>query len=112
MASAALHLQSTTDNEPRLADFRINGVAPFWSAPDNAEQCMSEAHALLTVMSAAMEDSEYIVGQQIDAGQRDSNFGSLRASIQARAVDGVARLIALAQYSADVDYRQRMARGG
>ena len=55
----------------------------LWSAPDAAEQCLDEAHGLLTVISHAFAMTE--------------DMDQLRGQIFARALEGVARLVAMGQ---------------
>ena len=78
-----------------LENFTINGIAPFFSAGDDGDQALEEAHALLTLLTAAFEASEHITKGSDDPNDPITN---LRPGIIATAIEGVARLVALGQY--------------
>ena len=81
---------------PSLEAFKINGVSPFWSPADAADEHMAQAHALLTLLAGA-----HGVCDQIDTDSADP-FDNIRHGITARALDGIASLVAIAQYQTDV----------
>ena len=82
-----------------LENFTINGIAPFFSAGDDGDQALEEAHALLTVLAAAFEASEHITKGSDDPNDPMTN---MRPGIIATAIEGVARLVALGQYRNDI----------
>lgn len=87
-----------------LSQFKLNGTTPFWSAADSADQCLNEAHALLTLLAGAHDVCEEITTEQGDA------FDNLRHGIKSQALDGIAKLIAIAQYQSEVAHDERAAR--
>ncbi|ALC12473.1 hypothetical protein [Sphingopyxis sp. 113P3] len=94
MATHTLHA------DPRIVDLDIGGMKPFWSARHAAEDCLAEAHAMLTFMAAALEMSEGL-GDQTFKGARngeiyENSIRTLRDSIKAQSLNGVARLVATA----------------
>lgn len=84
-----------------LAQFQINGTNPFWSPADSADECLSQAKALLTLLAGAHEVCEQITPDQTDA------FDNIRHAITARAFDGIGSLIALALHQQDVAREER-----
>jgi hypothetical protein len=80
---------------PALADFKINGVAPFWSPGDGVDERLSEAHAILTMFADRHQLAEDLYADRPD------ERGDIREEIKARAIDGVKTLIALALYHSD-----------
>ena len=85
----------TTHALDTLEKFTINGVSPFFSAGDDGDQALEEAHALLTVLAAAFEASEQLTK---GADNPDDPIMTMCPGIFATAIEGVARLIALGQY--------------
>ena len=80
---------------PSLEALRMNGMSPFWSQADCASTQLNEAHALLTVMASAFNES----------GTEGVN--AMNHAIIAAALDGIASLVALAQHHADCTQAQR-----
>ena len=91
----------TTHALDTLDKFTINGVAPFFSAGDDGDQALDEAHALLTVLSTAFEASELLTTRQ-GATDGECPISTLRPKIFATAIDGINRLIALGRYRNDI----------
>ena len=87
-------LAPSASPEP-IEKFKINGITPFFSAGDDGDQALEEAHALLTLLTAAFEASEHIAKGSDDPNDPITN---LRPGIIATAIEGVARLVALGQY--------------
>lgn len=88
-----------------IEGFRINGVSPFWSPADAADAQLEQAHALLTLLSGAHRVCDDITSDQAD------QFDNLRHGITASALDGIATLIALAQFQTDEARRTRQLAG-
>ena len=95
---------------PALSDLKINGATPFWSHRDGASARLAEAYALLTMLRGAHDVCEEVseqmkvekIGDQWVSGPDYADaFKNIRHEIQGRALEGVATLIALAQYQAD-----------
>lgn len=84
-----------------LDAFKINGVRQFMSPGDDADQCLDEAHALLTVLSTAFDLSEIYNGSTKPESEEDP-LETLRPFIVARAIEGVTRLIGLGRYRNDI----------
>ena len=99
----------TTHALDTLEKFTINGVAPFFSAGDDGDQALDEAHALLTVLAAAFEASEQLTK---GADNPDDPIMTMRPGIFATAIEGVARLIALGQYRNGIFIREFHASRG
>lgn len=76
---------------PTLEAFKINGVTPFWSAGDAHDECLAQAHAITLCLSAAHDSSE----------DGNDTFDTLTHTLKARALNGVATLLAMAQHQAD-----------
>jgi pyrroline-5-carboxylate reductase len=79
-------------NMPSLNDLSINGMTPFAGNRDGADQLLAEAHALLTLLSGAYDCAEGATESAADA------VVNIRPGITARALNGIATLIALAQH--------------
>lgn len=88
-----------------LSTFQINGTTLFHSAADTASECLSQAHALLTLTASAHEVCDGISSTEADA------LDNLRDGIKARAFSGIATLIALAQSQIDADEERRWRTG-
>ena len=75
-----------------LKAFRIHGFSPFCGSPtDISCELMECAHGLLATLEEAWRTSDNVRdGQQ--------NLGNLSPAIHAKAMEGVASLIALALY--------------
>lgn len=80
-----------TNYTPTLEAFKINGVSPFWSPADASDECLAQAHAITLCLSAAHDSCE----------DGNDTFDTLTPKLKARALDGVATLLALAQHQAD-----------
>lgn len=93
-----------THYPPRLEAFSINGARPFWSPADAADQQLGQAHALLTLLSGAHDVCEVAGTDNSDA------FDNIRHEITSAALDGVATLIALAQFQLDAASAERAGR--
>ncbi len=78
-----------------IEGFRINGITPFWSPADAADQQLAQAHALLTLLSGAHSVCDGITSDQAD------HFENVRHGVTASALEGIASLIALAQFQID-----------
>lgn len=100
MAFDHIHGQPSEQNGPVLVDLDINGVNPFWSPSDSHDECLDEAHAILTFMASAFEDAEAMGGGIPNGG----NVAELRHGIKAVSLRGVARLVAIARYCSDMDF--------
>lgn len=112
MAINTLH-QNLDERSPVIVDLDINGVRPFWSAPDSVNDCLAEAHAQLTMLAEAHDLSEAfgIEPQTRNGVLHDNGIDSMRDGIKAMALKGVARILAVAQHLGDVaDYDRRQAR--
>lgn len=110
MANTPLQADSAHDNSvaplPKLNELRINGTAPFGiSYADSADQRLAEAHAILLVFVSAHDCAEEAGNDAADS------FHNLRHAITARALEGVATLIALAQHCEDCAQAERRQRG-
>ena len=88
-----------------LCQFKINGVSLFNSHVDSADQRLTEAFALLNVITAAFDHAED------DNNSETCKVTRLRAGIIARALDGVSTLIALSQFHTETAADQRSRRG-
>ena len=84
-----------------ITTFKINGTTPFWSHGDSADERLSEAHAMLSLLAGA-----HNVCEGIDPDEREP-FENTRHCITARALDGIATLVALAQHHTDMAHEQR-----
>lgn len=87
---------------PNLLAVRMNGTAPFLSYPDVAEDCMKQAHAMLLALSNAYEGA----ADAMHTGVGDSIL-LLNPQIIANTLEGIASLIALAQFGAEADRGQQ-----
>ena len=83
-----------------LEKFTINGITPFFSAGDDGDQALEEAHALLTLLTAAFEASEHITNG-VDAPH--DPITNLRPGMIAAALEGINRLIALGCYRKGIE---------
>jgi len=113
MAVAELRGQSGQENPkiqyPPIDGVKINGASPFWSHGDGASERLSEAYALLTMLRGAHDVCEAVQPEFADA------FDNVRHEIQGKALEGIATLIALAQYHLDcagAEREQRRAHHG
>ncbi|PIW55241.1 MAG: hypothetical protein COW16_07140 [Sphingomonadales bacterium CG12_big_fil_rev_8_21_14_0_65_65_10] len=84
-----------------LAQFEINGTNPFWSPADSADECLSQASALITLLAGAHEVCEQVSADEADA------FVNIRHHITGRALSGIGSLIALALHQQDVAREDR-----
>jgi hypothetical protein len=112
---AVTELRDRTDREnpkpeiPSLSALTINGATPFWSHGDGAQQRLSEAYAILTLLRGAHNVCEEAGDSAADA------FANIRHEIKGCALEGIGTLIALAQYHldcADAERKQREVRHG
>lgn len=87
-----------------LSQFDINGTNPFWSPADSADECLSQASALLTLLAGAHEVCEQTTADEADA------FVNIRHHITGRALSGIGSLIALAMHQQDVAREERAAK--
>lgn len=83
-----------TTTPPTLEGLKITGVTPFWSPADARDEELAQAHALLLALSAGYETCA-------ESGQGGPAFDTLTYPLKARALDGIATLIALAQHHSD-----------
>ena len=94
MATQAIRADSAqVTTLPALTSVNIQGVRPFHSHADGLGVRLGEAFAILTML----EDRHDVIGDPDDSADR----GDLRHEIQARALEGVKTLIALAVYHND-----------
>lgn len=96
----------TTHPTPRIVDLDVGGMKPFYSAQESAQDCLTEAHAILTLMATAFHVSEGM-GDRAFTGPMDgllyeNGIRTLRDGIKAQALHGVARLVATALYCDDL----------
>lgn len=93
---------SKRHSAPCIVDLDIGGMKPFYSASGAAEDCLNEAHAMLTFMAAAYEISEGIGDQtitgEVDGLLYENSIRTLRDTIKAQALNGIARIVATATY--------------
>jgi hypothetical protein len=89
---------------PLLTELRINGVAPFNSIRDGRDMLIAETHALLTLLAAANDCANDAGAVAADA------LVSIRPGIIARALEGIASLIALSQHFEDCVQAERRHR--
>jgi hypothetical protein len=108
MAVTTLQAESTRDksavNLPPLTQLRINGVTPFTTNRDAQDGLIAEAHALLMLLAGVYDCAEDAGAVAADA------FLSTRPGITARALEGIASLIALAQHFEDCEQAERQHR--
>lgn len=83
-----------------IFDLDVGGVRPF-IVEDAADQCLSEAHALLLLLATALESSEVL------SQQNENPIGDLRDGIKASAVRGIERLVSVALYCNDAARQRR-----
>lgn len=89
---------------PDLIRLSINGVTPFWSHPNGLDERLAEAHAILTMLA----DRHDLIGEDVEQGD-------IRHEIQARAMEGVKTILALAMHHSDcaaVEHRRRRGAPG
>lgn len=91
-----------TTTTPTLEGFKITGVTPFWSPADAHDEELAQAHALLLALSAGYESCA-------ESGQVGLAFDTLTYPLKARALEGIATLIALAQHHSDAAHAARIA---
>lgn len=72
---------------PALKDVMINGMSPFWSDRDAADERIEEAHALLVTLAGAFLSADR-------SGADTSDIIEQRGEITGRALEGIASLIA------------------
>jgi hypothetical protein len=80
---------------PRLEQTKINGITAFWSPGDGIRERLEEAHALATMFAAAHQVLHEVTDEQGEALQ------NLNDLVKKRAFEGIATLIAVAQYHLD-----------
>lgn len=82
---------------PDILNLTINGTTPFLSHRDAADDRLSDAHAILQVMSCAYMDAQSALSQ---GGKRET-IETVSPGLISEALDAVANLIAYAQYHLD-----------
>jgi hypothetical protein len=91
----------------------INGSKPFYDLSSSADDVLGEAHAMLTVLASAYDLSSGF-GPDPRTGSDgllyENTLESLRPAFMARALDGIARLVAVATYLNDAAFEERAAR--
>lgn len=87
-----------------IAQFTINGTTPFHCAASSADQCLAQAHALLTLLAGAHDTCQAASEDVADS------FDNIRHEITARALDGIASLVGFAQHFTDEADRKRAER--
>ena len=87
-----------------LTTFKINGTTPFWSPGDVADTCLSQAYALLALLAGANEVCDSVRDEPCEHGEP---FDNLCHSTHARGLDGIATLIAFAQFNTDAAREKR-----
>lgn len=96
-ADAALSNAARLDAAPDIRNFKINGVSLVLSHADAQNARLADAHAILTALSYAFVDAE---SDPLRA-ERGDTILDLRPRIIAQALEGVANIVAYAQYHAD-----------
>jgi len=89
----------TPSPDPKISDFRINGMAPF--ACHDEVAILEEAVSLLTVLAAA-----YSVAEAVDEATGD-HLINMRPGILASALSGIGNLVALGSYFNEVHEHRR-----
>jgi hypothetical protein len=84
-----------------LTNFEINGITPFHSPADNAEEALAQAHAILTTLAGAEQVCDRITEDEADG------YDNIRHAITGRALEGIATLIAFAQFNLNTARRVR-----
>lgn len=100
--------ESTVRALPRIEDLVVAGMNPFSGGEPDA--FLSEAVCLLTVLSQAFDTADDIGDRPVmrsDGLQADNNLDTIRPGIIARALSGVATLVALAQHFENVAAAKR-----
>jgi hypothetical protein len=77
---------------PALGSLQVNGTAPFWSHPDGARERLDEAYAILMLLQGAHQVCAEVGDNAADA------FATINHELSARALRGVASLIALSRH--------------
>jgi hypothetical protein len=76
----------------KLENFKINDVTSFWSPGDTVIECLDQAHALLLMLAAGEFVSD-------EAPPGADQLSSINERIRGRALEGIATLIAFAQFN-------------
>lgn len=100
MANPQVQADSARRNpvrKPDILELHMSGMTPFLSHGDAANERLGDAHAILQILSQAFEGA-YEASQQ--EGSRET-IALMNQRIVARALDGVASLIAYAQHHLD-----------
>lgn len=82
---------------PDILNFKLNGTTPFLSHRDAANDRLSDAHAILVIMSRAYLDAQDALS---DSSRRET-IETIPPGIISEALDAVSNLIAYAQYHID-----------
>lgn len=87
---------------PNILDLKINGCTPFLSHGDAASERLADAYAILAVMSQAFEGAH----EAACLGDKRETIDNMSYNLVARALDGVASLVAYAQHHIDASEKE------
>lgn len=82
---------------PNILNFKLNGVTPFLSHRDAANDRLSDAHALLIVLARAYDCAQ----EAMEKDPKLDTIESVPPGLISEALDAVSNLVAYAQYHID-----------
>ena len=89
-------MRNHTTVKGAMERFKINGTHPLQSPGDTVDTALSQAHALLTLLSGAHSVCNGITQDEADG------LDNIRHEITSVALDGICTLIAFALFNHDI----------